>query len=137
MIQNGSTVTVHYTGKLTDGQQFDSSVGREPLQFMIGSNQVIPGFENGLIGKSVGEKVTLTIPVDQAYGPVREDLLMKVSNNQLPGPVQVGQQLQATNNGQIVNVSVKEVHEDHAVIDANHPLAGQALIFDVEVVGVV
>jgi peptidylprolyl isomerase len=137
MIQNGSTVTVHYTGKLTDGQQFDSSVGREPLQFMIGSNQVIPGFENGLIGKSVGEKVTLTIPVDQAYGPVREDLLMKVSNDQLPGPVQVGQQLQATNNGQIVNVAVKEVHEDHAVIDANHPLAGQALIFDVEVVGVV
>ena len=137
MIQNGSTVTVHYTGKLTDGQQFDSSVGREPLQFMIGSNQVIPGFENGLIGKSVGEKVTLTIPVDQAYGPIREDLLMKVSNDQLPRPVQVGQQLQATNNGQIVNVSVKEVHEDHAVIDANHPLAGQALIFDVEVVGVV
>ncbi len=137
MIQNGSTVTVHYTGKLTDGQLFDSSVGREPLQFTIGSQQVIPGFENGLIGKSVGEKVTLTIPVDQAYGPVREDLLMKIPNSQLPGPVQVGQQLQATSNGQIVNVSVKEVNEDHALIDANHPLAGQALIFDVEVVGVV
>lgn len=136
MIQNGSTVTVHYTGKLTDGQLFDSSVGREPLQFTIGSQQVIPGFENGLIGKSVGEKVTLTIPVDQAYGPVREDLLMKIPNSQLPGPVQVGQQLQATSNGQIVNVSVKEVNEDYALIDANHPLAGQALIFDVEVVGV-
>lgn len=136
MIQNGSTVTVHYTGKLTDGQQFDSSVGREPLQFTIGSQQVIPGFENGLIGKSVGEKVTLTIPVDQAYGPVREELLMKIPNAQLPGPVEVGQQLQAANNGQIVNVAVKEVYEDHAVIDANHPLAGQALIFDIEVVGV-
>jgi FKBP-type peptidyl-prolyl cis-trans isomerase 2 len=136
MIKNGSTVAVHYTGKTTDGEQFDSSIGREPFQFQIGSQQVIPGFENGLIGKSVGEKVTINIPVDQAYGQVREDLLMKVPHVQLPGKVEVGQVLQATNQGQVVNVIVKEVNEDHALIDANHPLAGQDLIFDIEILEV-
>ena len=136
MIKNGSTVAVHYTGKTTDGEQFDSSIGREPFQFQIGSGQVIPGFENGLIGKSVGEKVTIKIPVDQAYGQIREDLFMKVPNTQLPGTVEVGQVLQATNSGQVVNVVVKEVNEDHAVIDANHPLAGQDLVFDIEVLEV-
>lgn len=136
MIQNGSTVAVHYTGKTTDGQEFDSSIGREPLQFQVGTQQVIPGFENGLIGKSVGEKVTINIPADEAYGQIREDLFMKVPNEQLPGVVSVGQTLQAQNGGQIINVTVKEVNEDHAIIDGNHPLAGQDLIFDVEVMDV-
>ncbi len=136
MIQNGSTVAVHYTGKTTDGQEFDSSIGREPLQFQVGTQQVIPGFENGLIGKTIGEKVTINIPADEAYGQIREDLFMKVPNEQLPGSVSVGQTLQAQNGGQIINVTVKEVNEDHAVIDGNHPLAGQDLIFDIEVMDV-
>ena len=136
MIENGSTITVHYTGKLKDGSTFDSSTGKEPLKFQIGSNQVIPGFENGLIGKSKGDKVTLDIPVDQAYGQIREDLLIKVPNAQLPGQVQVGQALQAMNGQNVINVLVKEINEDHVVIDANHPLAGQNLIFDIEVVDV-
>ena len=136
MIQNGSTVAVHYTGKLTNGEQFDSSVGREPLSFQIGAQQVIPGFENGIIGKNVGDKVTINIPADQAYGQIREDLYMKVPNAQLPGAVQVGQQLQAMNGQQVINVTVTEVNEDHAVIDGNHPLAGENLIFDIEVMEV-
>jgi len=121
MIQNGSTVSVHYTGKLTNGEQFDSSIGREPLSFQVGAQQVIPGFENGIIGKNIGDKVTINIPADQAYGQIREDLYMKVPNAQLPGAVQIGQQLQAMNDQQVINVTVKEVNEDQAVIDGNHP----------------
>jgi peptidylprolyl isomerase len=136
MIKDGSTVSVHYTGKTTDGNQFDSSIGKEPLSFQIGTQQVIPGFEMGLIGKSVGDKVTINIPADQAYGEIREDLLMRVPNEQLPGKVEVGQQLQSMNEGQIFNVTVKEVHEDHAIIDANHPLSGEDLIFDIEVMDI-
>ena len=133
MIQNGSTVKVHYSGRLQNGQQFDSSLDGEPFQFTIGMNEVPPGFEKGLIGKNVGEKVTLTIPVDEAYGEMREDLIIRVENSNLPGPVYAGQQLQAVADGQIVNVMVKEVFDDHVIIDGNHPLSGQALIFDIEV----
>jgi FKBP-type peptidyl-prolyl cis-trans isomerase 2 len=134
MIQNGSVVTVHYTGKLTNGEEFDSSIGKEPFVFEVGSNQVIPGFENGLIGKSSGEKVSINIPSNEAYGDVREELLMKVSNEQLPGNVVVGQQLQGRNGNDMVNVSVVEVNEDHVIIDGNHPLAGKDLIFDIEII---
>jgi peptidylprolyl isomerase len=134
MIQIGSTVTVHYTGKLKSGEVFDSSEGRDPLSFTIGSGQIIPGFENAVIGKNVGDKVTIEIDPTEAYGEYREDLLVKVENEQLPGPVEVGQVLQADNGGQPVNVTVKEVNEDHVIIDGNHPLSGKDLIFDIEVV---
>ena len=133
MIQNGSTVQVHYTGKLTDGTTFDSSVGRAPFQFQVGASEVIPGFEDGVMGKSVGDKVTVQIPVEDAYGEVRADLIVNVPKTQLPGQVEVGQALQAANEGQIFNVVVKEIHQDHVVIDGNHPLAGKDLIFDIEV----
>jgi FKBP-type peptidyl-prolyl cis-trans isomerase 2 len=134
MIQIGSTVNVHYTGKLKSGEVFDSSEGRDPLSFTIGSGQIIPGFENAVIGKNVGDKVTIEIDPTEAYGEYREDLLVKVENDQLPGPVEVGQVLQADNGGQPVNVTVKEVNEDHVIIDGNHPLSGKDLIFDIEVV---
>jgi peptidylprolyl isomerase len=133
MIQNGSTVQVHYTGKLTDGTTFDSSVGRAPFQFQVGASEVIPGFEDGVMGKSVGDKVTVQIPVQDAYGEVREDLIVNVPKTQLPGQVEVGQTLQAANEGQMFNVVVKEIHQEHVVIDGNHPLAGKDLIFDIEV----
>ena len=133
MIQNGSTVQVHYTGKLTDGTTFDSSVGRSPFQFQVGVGEVIPGFEDGLIGKSVGDKVTVQIPVEDAYGEVRHDLIVNVPKSQLPSEVEVGQTLQASNEGQSFNVVVKDIFEDYVVIDGNHPLAGKELIFDIEV----
>ena len=134
MIQIGSTVNVHYTGKLKSGEVFDSSEGRDPLSFTIGSGQIIPGFENAIIGKNVGDKVTIEIEPKEAYGEYREDLLIKVENDQLPGPVEVGQVLQADNGGQPVNVTVKEVNEDHVIIDGNHPLCGKNLIFEIEVI---
>lgn len=137
MIQNGSTVNVHYTGKLTNGEVFDSSEGKAPLSFVVGSGQIIPGFENAIMGKNVGEKVTVSIPPAEAYGEFREDLIVRVPNTQLPGPVEVGMSLQAqAENGMPINVLVKEVNEDHAVIDGNHPFAGKELIFDIEVVSV-
>lgn len=137
MIQNGSTVNVHYTGKLTNGEVFDSSEGKAPLSFVVGSGQIIPGFENAIMGKNVGEKVTVSIPPAEAYGEFREDLIVRVPNTQLPGPVEVGMSLQAqAENGMPVNVLIKEVNEDHAVIDGNHPFAGKELIFDIEVVSV-
>ena len=137
MIQNGSTVDVHYTGRLTDGEVFDSSEGKEPLSFTVGTGQIIPGFEGALIGKAIGDKVTVNIPPAEAYGEIREDLYVKVPNEQLPGPVEVGMSLQAqAENGMPINVLVKEVNEDHCVIDGNHPFAGKELIFDIEVVSV-
>ena len=137
MIQNGSTVDVHYTGKLINGEVFDSSVGKAPLSFVVGSGQIIPGFENAIIGKNIGDKVTVDIPANEAYGEYRDDLVVKVPNTQLPGPVEVGMTLQAqAENGMPINVLIKEVNEDHAVIDGNHPFAGKNLIFDIEVVSV-
>jgi FKBP-type peptidyl-prolyl cis-trans isomerase 2 len=137
MIQNGSTVNVHYTGKLNSGEVFDSSEGKSPLSFVVGSGQIIPGFENAIIGKNTGDKVTVNIPPTEAYGEIREDLLVKVPNEQLPGPVEVGMSLQAqAENGMPINVLVKEIHDDHVIIDGNHPFAGKELIFDIEVVSV-
>jgi FKBP-type peptidyl-prolyl cis-trans isomerase 2 len=133
----GNVVSVHYTGKLTDGEMFDSSEGREPLTFQMGSGQIIPGFETALVGKNVGDKVTINIQPDDAYGQVREDLIVKVEKSQMPGEVYEGMSLQAqAEDGQAINVTVKEVYADHVMIDGNHPLAGKELFFDIEVVSV-
>jgi FKBP-type peptidyl-prolyl cis-trans isomerase 2 len=137
MIENGNVVDVHYTGKLTDGSVFDSSEGRDPLRFQIGSGQIIPGFENAVIGKNVGDKVTITIEPSEAYGEQREDLFVKIPTDKLPGEVEVGQVLEATSeDGRSSQVLVHEIHEDHVVINGNHPLAGKELVFDIEVVSV-
>lgn len=134
MIEKGNLVSVHYTGKLNDGQVFDSSLEREPLKFQVGSGQIIPGFENAILGKNVGDKISTNISVDQAYGEIREDLLVKVEKDKLPGEVEIGQSLSAkASNGQDVNVTVKEINEDYIVVDGNHPLSGQELFFDIEV----
>jgi FKBP-type peptidyl-prolyl cis-trans isomerase 2 len=135
MIEKGNVVAVHYTGKFTDGETFDSSEGRDPLKFQVGSGQIIPGFENAILGKNIGDKVTVNIPAIDGYGEIREDLLVKVPMGQMPGEVEVGQMLQAqSDNGQSVNVMVKEINEDHVLIDGNHPLAGKELLFEIEVV---
>ena len=137
MIQMGNVVSVHYTGKLTDGEMFDSSEGRDPLTFQMGSGQIIPGFETALVGKNVGDKVTINIQPNEAYGQIREDLIVKVNKSQLPGEVHEGMSLQAqSDDGQSVNVIVTEIHDDHVMIDGNHPLAGKELVFDIEVVSV-
>ena len=137
MITQGSTVEVHYTGRFIDGEVFDSSEGKDPLQFQIGSGQIIPGFETAIIGKNIGEKVSVTITPDQAYGQLREDLVVEVPMDKMPGDVTVGQLLQADGgDGQVVQVIVKEIKEEVVVIDGNHPLAGQELQFDIEVVSI-
>lgn len=136
-VSKGKVVAVHYKGKLEDGETFDSSEGKDPLKFQVGSGQIIPGFENAIIGKKAGDKVTIDIEPEEAYGQVREDLLVKVNKEQMPGEVEVGQSLQAqADNGQAVNVVVKEINEDNVIVDGNHPLAGKKLTFDIEVVEV-
>ena len=137
MITQGSTVEVHYTGRFIDGEVFDSSEGKDPLQFQIGSGQIIPGVETAIMGKNIGEKVSVTIAPDQAYGQLREDLVIEVPLDKMPGAVEVGQLLQADGgDGQVVQVIVKEIKEEVIVIDGNHPLAGQELLFDIEVVSI-
>lgn len=136
MIRQGSTVEVHYTGRFPNEEQpFDSSEGRDPLKFEVGVGQVIPGFENAILGKNVGDKVQVTISATDAYGEVREDLFVQVPFDKMPGDVEVGQALEAQGeNGQSAQVFVKEINEDNVVIDGNHPLAGKDLVFEIEVV---
>jgi len=135
MIENGTIVNVHYVGKLTDGSVFDSSEGNGLLRFEIGTGQIIPGFENALIGKNIGDKVSINIQPEDAYGPIMEDLIVTVPKDRMPEDVQVGNELEAKdNNGTTSYVVVKEVKDDHVIIDANHPLAGKELIFDIEIV---
>ena len=139
-VKSGDTVKVHYHGKLTDGTTFDSSEGREPLEFEVGSGQVISGFDTGVTGMSQGEKKTITIPVDEAYGPKQDDLFMEFPIDRFPEDMkpEVGMQLNMSNgSGQNFPVIIREVREDSVVLDANHPLAGEDLTFDLELVEIV
>ena len=137
-IKNGDTVTVNYTGKLEDGTIFDSSLieGRTPLVTTLGQGQLIPGFENGLIGMSVGETRTIEIEPENAYGEPNPMLIQEVEKSKVPAEVKVGDQLQGMNQHGPVNVTVSEIKEDTVVLDMNHPLAGKKLIFDLEVVSI-
>ncbi len=135
----GDTVQVHYTGKLQDGTVFDSSVIREPLQFTLGQGQVISGFEQAVVGMNPGESKTANIPADQAYGERREEMLLPVDRSEFPEHItpEVGQQLQVSQpDGQSVVVTVADVSDETVVLDANHPLAGQDLSFDIELVNI-
>ena len=135
----GDEVQVHYTGKLEDGTIFDSSEDGEPLSFTIGENRVIPGFEQAVTGMEPGDTKTAEVEPEQAYGEHREDMVMEMERDQIPGEVdpEVGQQLQLRlENGQTVPVLITALGEDTVTIDANHPLAGRKLIFDIEVVDV-
>ncbi len=135
----GDEVQVHYTGKLEDGTIFDSSEDGEPLSFTIGENRVIPGFEEAVTGMEPGDSKTTEVEPEQAYGEHREDMVMEMDRDQIPGEVdpEVGQQLQLRlENGQTVPVLITALGEDTVTIDANHPLAGRKLIFDIEVVDV-
>jgi FKBP-type peptidyl-prolyl cis-trans isomerase SlpA len=136
MIKEGSKVKVHYTGKLTDNNVFDSSVEREPLEFVVGEGMLIPGFEQGLMGMQVGETKTIELSPEQAYGEVREELINEVPTQNLPEGVEEGQMLQANTEAGPITVVVSKINEETAIVDANHPLAGKTLIFDLEVVEV-
>ncbi len=137
MIEKGSKVKVHYTGKLKDNEVFDSSKDKEPLEFTVGEGQLIPGFENGVMGLNAGDKKTIELEPEQAYGPVREELVNEVPKENLPEGVKIGSTLQAQTEQGPVMVRVVELNETIGKVDANHPLAGKKLIFDLEVVEVV
>lgn len=136
----GDTVRIHYTGKLDDGTQFDSSAGREPLEFAVGSGQVIPGFDKAVEGMTVGDNKSVKIPADEAYGPRHDELVQEVPKSALPGDIQpsVGMLLQAEGTGgQVMKLIVTAVADESITVDGNHPLAGQALDFDIELVEIV
>jgi len=136
-VKENDTVKIHYTGKLQDGQVFDSSLERDPIEFTIGGGQIIPGLEKGLIDMKVNDKKTIEIPQAEAYGDVQKELFQEVPKEQLPQEItpEVGMGLVAKNpDGSERQLRVAEVKDDSIVIDANHPLAGKDLIFDVEVV---
>ena len=139
-VKNGDKVKIHYTGKLNDGSVFDSSEGREPLEFTVGGSMVVPGFENGVMGMKKGENKTITISPEEAYGERREDQVNVVERSQLPQDMEpeAGMALQATGqDGSVIPVVITEVTEKTVTVDANHPLAGKELIFDLELVEIV
>lgn len=134
-VETNSTVTVNYTGRLEDGSIFDSSVveGREPLTATLGQGQLIKGFESGLHDMLVGDKKTVEIEAEDAYGTYNDFMVQEVKKEQMPGEVEVGMHLQADTQMGPVQFVVKDIKEDSVILDANHPLAGQKLIFDLEV----
>ena len=139
-VASGNTVRVHYTGTLGDGTQFDSSAGRDPLEFALGGGQVIPGFDAAVTGMSVGDEKTVTIEPDDAYGERHEQLVQQVPRNTLPDSIDpaIGMQLQSQSpDGQVMNLVIVEVEEESITLDANHPLSGHALTFDIELVEIV
>ncbi|WP_017299422.1 FKBP-type peptidyl-prolyl cis-trans isomerase [Nodosilinea nodulosa] len=137
--KTGDSVSIHYTGKLEDGTVFDSSRDRAPLEFAIGNGEVIPGFEAAVVGMAPGDAKTEVIAAENAYGPHREEMVMVVERRQIPDdiPLDVGIQLQLQGpQGQMVPVMVTDVSEADVTLDANHPLAGETLIFDIELVAI-
>lgn len=139
MIEKGKKVKIHYTGTLDDGNQFDSSVGQDPLEFEMGAGMVIPGFETGVKDMEVGEKKKIHIPSAEAYGEKRDDMVMDFERSQLPEGLEpevgMGLQMQGPE-GQPLPVQIIAVAEESITIDANHPLAGQNLSFELELVEV-
>ncbi|MEM9671184.1 MAG: peptidylprolyl isomerase [Bacteroidota bacterium] len=138
--KTGDTVQVHYTGTLDDGSQFDSSRQRDqPLEFTLGQGQMIPGFEKAVDGMEVGDSKQVKIPSQEAYGEKKPEMIMEVSKGDFPPNItpEVGQQLAVNTQGRQVPVVITEMREDTVVLDANHPLAGQDLTFDIELMNIV
>jgi peptidylprolyl isomerase len=137
--KSGDSVKIHYTGTLDDGTQFDSSAGRDPLAFELGSGQVIPGFDKAVDGMAVGESKSVNIPAEDAYGPHHEQMIQEVPRDALPADLETteGMSLQAQGpDGQVVNLVITAVNDDSITVDGNHPLAGKALNFDIELVSI-
>jgi FKBP-type peptidyl-prolyl cis-trans isomerase 2 len=139
-VKEGDTVKVHYHGRLTDGTTFDSSQGREPLEFKVGEGMVIKGFDNGVMGMAVGDKRTIEIQVEDAYGPEDPQMIMEFPVDRFPADMkpEVGMQLNMSNgSGQNFPVIIREIKGVTVMLDANHPLAGEDLIFDLELVEII
>ena len=139
-VQNGDVVRVHYTGKLTNGEEFDSSVNKEPLEFTVGAGQMIRGFDDAMPGMKIGEKKTIHIPAEDAYGHRSEDAVIEFPKANVPEDVKLeaGMPLTLSNQqGQPVPVIVVEIKDEVIIMDANHFLAGQELVFDIELVEIV
>lgn len=137
--KQGDTVRIHYTGTLRDGKVFDSSEGRDPLEFTVGSGQIIPGLDNAIPGMVVGDKKEVEVPCLEAYGPIEPDARQAIPREGIPDdiPLEIGTQLQMQSpEGQVIPVTVVEVDEATVTLDANHPLAGQDLIFNIEMVAI-
>ncbi len=133
----GDTVKVHYTGKLDDGTVFDASTEEDPLLFTIGGGQIIPGFEQAVVGMRPGESKTVKIPAEEAYGQRREDLILEIEKTQLPEGLkpEIGMQLQSRQpDGSIIVLTIADIRESHITLDANHPLAGKDLTFDIQLI---
>lgn len=138
-VKSGDTVRVHYHGKLTNGTTFDSSEGREPLEFTVGSGQVIKGFDDAMLEMTIGDKKTVNIPVENAYGQRSDEMLMEYPMSEFPADMkaEVGMELHMSDNmGNVFPVIIAEVKEDKVVLDANHPLAGEDLVFEIELVSI-
>lgn len=136
-VKSGDTIRVHYHGKLNDGTTFDSSEGREPLEFEVGAGMMIPGFDSGVLGMTKGEKKTLVIAAEEAYGPVQNEMFLEFPIDRFPADMkpEVGMALNMTDGqGQNFPVVIAEVKEELVILDANHPLAGKELVFDIELV---
>jgi FKBP-type peptidyl-prolyl cis-trans isomerase 2 len=137
--KKGDKVNVHYHGKLTDGSTFDSSEGREPLQFTVGLGQVIKGFDEAVLNMNIGDKKTVNIPVAEAYGERTEEMMMEYPISEFPADMkpEVGMELNmGDNSGNVFPVKIVEVNNDTVVLDANHPLAGKDLVFEIELVSI-
>jgi peptidylprolyl isomerase len=136
-VKRDDTVKVHYKGLLTDGTVFDSSEGRDPLEFKVGSGMVIKGFDEGVEGMTVNETKKIEIPVEDAYGPVMPELVQDVPKNMLPDSItpEVGMRLVSTQpDGQQIPIVITEIKDDAITVDANHQLAGKDLVFEIELV---
>ena len=139
MIEDGKKVRIHYTGTLSDGEQFDSSAGREPLEFETGSSMVTPGFDAAVRDMEVGAKKTVTLPAAEAYGEAREEMIGDIPKDRFPPEMKlsVGMPLQMQGPQGPLPVVIKEIKEEAVTIDANHPLAGKDLTFELELVEIV
>ncbi len=135
-VKKGSTVTVHYTGTLEDGAVFDSSIERDALTFVVGEGDLIPGFEKAVIGLAAGDKTSVTLEPDQAYGQYDEKMVVTVDKAEIPDGVEAGMMLQAMIDERPVLFTVTEISDDAVTLDGNHPLAGKSLCFDISVVAV-
>jgi FKBP-type peptidyl-prolyl cis-trans isomerase 2 len=135
-VKQGDTVKIHFTGRLEDGTVFESSEGRDPLEFEAGSPHIIRGLSMAVIGMNEGEERTVTVPPEEGFGPYEPEMQQQVPLAQLPDGVKVGDQLQAQGPDRVIQVWVKEVGEDSALLDGNHPLAGREISFDLKLVAV-
>ena len=136
-VKHGDTMKIHYTGKLEDGTIFDTSAKRDPLQFIIGAGQVVSGFEQAIVGMNPSESKTVKVPADKAYGPHREEMVLVVDRNKIPKnlKLELGQELQIPQeDGQKTIVAVTNISESSVTLDANHPLAGKDLTFDIQLI---